>query len=223
MASELARGRRREASGPGRWLAAIAIGATLSIPSGTPALADGSSVSGVVSADLPGTGLAALGPIVVFLEAVDPGAADESPPPPVRITQKNATFQPGFLVVRVGQAVEMPNTDAIYHNVFSYSRPNDFDLGTYPAGESRTVRFEHAGVVRTYCSIHETMNATILVVPGSHFELVDRQGRFSLAGVPPGRYRLRVWCEKLPPVEREIVVSGGEPLDLAISLTSLSG
>jgi plastocyanin len=67
--------------------------------------------------------------------------------------QREARFAPPFLAIAAGQSVAMENDDAIYHNVFSFSKSNDFDLGLYPAGESRTVTFRYAGVVRTYCSI----------------------------------------------------------------------
>lgn len=197
------------------------VGLTLAVLLASASLArseDQASLRGRVSIALPGTSLAALGPVVVYLESLDaPEPASSSPS--VRITQSNAMFTPDFQVVAVGQPVVMANVDEIYHNVFSYSRPNDFDLGTYPAGESRTVRFAHPGVVKTYCSIHENMMATIVVVPTRHFDVVDRSGRFSLASVRPGRYRLRTWCEKVPDTSREITIEAGATLALELDLT----
>ena len=168
------------------------------------------SVQGRVTLGVPGMSLAQVDPVVVYLEptaSVDP---NPTPPPDSTMRQRDARFMPPFSVVVVGQKVDMLNEDAIYHNVFSYSRPNDFDLGIYPAGESRAVTFGYPGVVKTYCSIHENMNATILVTPTRHFDRVSASGSFEIDGVPPGRYRLRVWCEKLPPIEREITVVAGE-------------
>ena len=175
-------------------------------------------VSGVVALDVVGPALSGLGPVVVFLEPQEPLPAPAEPLPPTEIVQKNARFAPSFHVVTVGQRVVMPNADAIYHNVFSFSRPNDFDLGLYAAGESREVRFEHAGVVKTYCSIHESMNGTILVVPTRHFAVVDAEGRFRLEGVPAGRYQLWVWCEKLPPTSRALTVVAGTSQLLTLPL-----
>ena len=71
----------------------------------------------------------------------------------------------------------MPNDDVIFHNVFSYSTPNDFDLGLYPRGESRAKTFQYPGVVRIYCSIHESMNATIFVAPSIWHAVVGADGR----------------------------------------------
>lgn len=178
-----------------------------------PALAGpGARVHGDLSLEIPGAAGLAVGPIVVYLDAVDDeGSAARPGTDLVRATvkQSGATFSPAFQVVAVGQTVDMPNTDSIYHNVFSYSRPNAFDLGTYPAGESRSVRFDHPGIVRVYCSIHEGMNATIVVAPTRYFTVLRGAGAFEIDGVPPGRYRLRTWSEKLPDVVRDVTVGAG--------------
>jgi plastocyanin len=189
-------------------VAGVAAGAP---PEGT------AEVRGRITVDLDGADLAQLGPIVVYLEAIDAPPAP-APPGTFEVRQKNAHFAPAFSVVVVGQTVEMKNVDAIYHNVFSYSRPNAFDLGTYPAGESRSVTFSHAGVVRTYCSIHENMNGTIIVAPSPHYDIVQASGRFAIPGVAAGRYRLHVWTEKLPPVSRDLDVLAGKPIDLLVPL-----
>jgi plastocyanin len=164
-----------------------------------------------------GIALAEVGPIVVYLEPA-PGTAAPPATPAPRVLQKNATFSPGFLVVAVGQTVHMQNDDAIYHNVFSVSKPNDFDLGIYPAGTSREVTFRHAGVVRTYCSIHESMQGTIFVSPSPHFATLDGAGRFSIRGVPPGRHRLRAWCERLPEAAATVEVAAGRTTNVELSL-----
>jgi hypothetical protein len=199
---------------------ALALLAFVALLSGGPAWGGGSArLSGKVQVDLPGTSLAGLGPVVVYLEPIDPVVPPDPIRKPARVSQKNAAFSPAFQVVTVGQPVEMPNTDAIYHNVFSYSRPNDFDLGMYPSGESRSVTFDYPGIVKTYCSIHESMNATIVVVPTRHFDVIGRTGRFSIEGVPAGRYRLRTWCEKLPDTSMEITVAAGVSQTLEVPLT----
>ena len=167
---------------------------------------------GRVSLGVANVPLAAVAPVVVYLEALDAkGAARGAPPRALaRMRQRDARFSPPFLVVAAGQSVEMANDDAIYHNVFSYSRPNDFDLGLYPAGESRTLVLRHPGVVKLYCSIHESMNATILVAPTRWFDVVDAKGGYALTGVAAGRYRAVVWAERLPATTRVIEIGAGE-------------
>ena len=165
---------------------------------------------GNVTLGVAGVPLAAVAPVVVYLEPLgDAGAGASSPHRTARMRQKDAHFAPPFLVVAAGTSVEMANDDAIYHNVFSYSHPNDFDLGLYPAGESRTLVLRHPGVVKLYCSIHESMNATILVTPLRWFDVVDAKGGYVLEGVQPGRYRAVVWSERLPTKNRTIEIGGG--------------
>src|SRR5271154_4862019 len=84
---------------------------------------------------------------VVMLEGT-PSAA----PVPVTaaINQRGVHFDPDLLVVPVGSTVQFPNLDPIFHNVFSLSGARSFDLGYYPKGQSRTVKFEHPGVVQIY-------------------------------------------------------------------------
>lgn len=206
-----------------RRLAIAACGALLL--AGLPAAARaGGAVQGRVTFDVPGMQLADLGPIVVYVADAEGGGADAAPPAKavVHLTpsvhQKDARFSPGFLAIAAGQSVEMPNDDLIYHNVFSYSKPNDFDLGLYPAGESRSVAFAHAGVAKLYCSIHESMNGTIFVAPTRWFAVAASDGRYELRGVPPGRHRLRTWNEKLPDTEHvvDVPASGEATADLSL-------
>ena len=166
------------------------------------------SVAGRVALSVEGLSLQDLGQTVVFLES-----SGTAPAPPRRgrlaVRQRNARFAPDFLAIAAGQTVEMPNDDAIFHNVFSFSKPNDFDLGLYAAGESRQVTFRHGGVVKIYCSIHESMSATIFVSPSPFFAVASRSGEFAIEGAPVGRGRLRVWNEKLPQAGRDVVLQAG--------------
>lgn len=185
------------------------LSAGLALVVAAPAPARDSTISGTASVGLAGLTLADLGHAVVYLEAQ--GALPETPGerPARKLRQHTARFEPSFLAVAVGQPIEMPNDDTIYHNVFSYSRPNDFDLGLYRAGESRTLRFDHAGPVRLYCSIHEGMNGLIFVAPNRWFAVPAANGAFVIADVPPGRYLLKLWSERAPEVQREIRVAAG--------------
>ena len=178
---------------------------------GSAARAGGGGLRGRVDLGVEGLSLASVAPVVVYLERVDGTNPGGVPERAATMNQRDARFSPSFLVVAAGQSVHMANDDVIYHNVFSYSRPNDFDLGLYPAGQSRTLVLDHPGVVKIYCSIHESMNATILVSPTRWFDTVGATGRYALTGVVPGRYRAVVWSEQLPLESREVMIREGEP------------
>jgi hypothetical protein len=169
-----------------------------------------SQVRGQVSISLPGVRLADVSPVVVYLTALEGRLRYTIPEHRPKIAQKNARFKPSFLVIAVGQTVSIPNRDGILHNVFSYSEAKQFDLGLYPKGEQRAVTFPKPGVVPLYCSIHASMNATILVAPSPYHAIVSRAGSFTIRNAPPGRYRLKTWSRKLPPLERTIEVKAGK-------------
>lgn len=185
------------------------------------ALAD--VVEGRVTIEIEGARLEDVGPLVVFLTPTDDAPDSRVPRAIPQIHQRNATFSPSFLVITAGQTVEMPNDDVIFHNVFSYSKPNDFDLGVYPQGESRAYTFRHAGVVRIYCSIHESMNALIFVSPTRFHATVGPGGRFRIEDVPPGSYRARTWGMRLPESFAELEVRRGQTSRVDLRMAARGG
>jgi plastocyanin len=175
-------------------------------------------VHGRVTLAVEGATIAEARPLIVFLDAVK-GALDYRVPTEVpKISQRDATFSPDFLVVAARQRVELPNDDLIVHNVFSASKPNQLDLGLYPKGESKTVAFDHPGAVSVYCSIHESMNALIFVAPSPYHSEVGTAGTFTIADVPPGTYRLRTWSPMLPEASGEVTVVARKFTEAALSI-----
>ena len=79
------------------------------------------------------------------------------------VDQKDKQFTPRALSIQVGDTVKFVNSDGFFHNVFSLSDPKTFDLGSYPQGQARTVKFETAGTVEVECAIHPNMKMTITV------------------------------------------------------------
>jgi plastocyanin len=132
---------------------------------------------------------------VVFLETAPRGAFEVPSPGRAVLDQRDETFVPHVLAVTVGTTVEFPNSDRVFHNVFSLSKAKRFDLGRYPRGDSRSVRFDQPGMVRVFCEIHSHMSAFVLVFAHRFFDTTDEAGRYRIEGVPPGSYTLAVWNE----------------------------
>ncbi len=126
--------------------------------------------------------------VVVYLEGQLP-----SQPVAASMEQKGRRFIPELLVVPVGSTVSFPNLDAIFHNVFSLSKPKVFDLGNYPKDQTRTVTFTTAGGVYIYCHLHPDMAAAVVVAPNQWCTRADEAGRFVLPSLPAGRYTAVAW------------------------------
>jgi len=134
--------------------------------------------------------------------------------------QRNLTFVPHVLPVLVGSRVQFPNHDKVNHNVFSLSRAKKFNLGSYKPGESGEVVFDKPGVVTLRCDVHAEMSAYILVLRNPYWALTDQEGRFQIpdrkyldehgmngiTDLPPGKYFLKTWHEKLKGQKAPVVV-----------------
>jgi plastocyanin len=138
-----------------------------------------------------------LGDAVLYLEG-PAGPAAAARPTTVDIAITDKVYAPHVVVVPVGSTVRFPNHDPFNHNVFSTSEGNEFDLGLYGRGESRSQSFARPGLVRVYCNIHPRMVAYVYVMANKYFSQPGGDGSFAIDNVPPGRYRLHVWHERIP-------------------------
>lgn len=132
--------------------------------------------------------------------------------------QEGKQFVPQTLVVQRGTTVGFPNRDALFHNVFSVTPDNSFDLGSYRQGESKSVRLTKAGVVSVYCNLHPQMVGYVLVVPGPHYVQAGPDGFFKLPKVPAGTYRLVAWAPNAKPVSTEIEIRDGQATTVELEL-----
>jgi plastocyanin len=147
--------------------------------------------------------------VVVYLRNAQPQSVT---PMRTAIRQRNETFTPRVVAVTVGSEVEFPNDDPIYHNVFSLSRVKNFNLGRYPRGETRRVRFDRAGVVKVFCEIHSHMSATVVVFDHPWFTVPNEAGQFELTGMPAGERQITAWHERLGDTTVSVRVEAGRTL-----------
>jgi len=143
---------------------------------------------------------------VVYAEPLDRPA----PAGPVKATvqQKNKTFLPHVVAVPVGSTITFPNDDQIFHNVFSLSPPQPFDLGLYRAGASKTQVAAKPGVYHVFCNIHPQMGAFLVVAPTPYVTVAGQDGTWRL-DVPAGKYRVTALSERASPVTVEVSVAAG--------------
>lgn len=172
----------------------------------------GATVSGTVVITQRAKVHEALSDIVVWLQPSVP-AADAVQPGHSELLQKDKMFHPHVLAVGVGSVVDFPNADPIFHNAFSSFEGQIFDVGLYPPGTSRSIRFRRSGIVRVFCNIHPSMSAVIVVLDTPYFTKASNDGRYEIESVPPGSYALHVFDERAtaePDVNKTVTVNKGE-------------
>jgi plastocyanin len=160
---------------------------------------------------LPGAGHSAPGrpeDTVIHVESLDAAVAAALPASPGKpeLVQRNQAFEPRVLAIAAGTEVEFPNRDAIYHNVFSLSPTQRFDLGKYPRGQSKRVTFRRTGRVHVFCDIHSNMEAYVVVLPHRAFARPDASGAYALPDLPGGTYELVLWHPDFGETRRTVTV-----------------
>src|SRR5690348_5605425 len=164
--------------------------------------------------------------VVVWLTPLDRAINEVSlPPTKARLVQRNKRFEPHVVAITVGSAIDFPNLDPFFHNVFSIYRGKPFDLGLYERGTSRSVRFMRPGVSYIFCNIHPEMSAAVIALRTPYFAMTGDDGRFTIPHVPAGRYKMELWYEFAAPEEtdklqRAIEVAAGQDELPSIALHS---
>jgi plastocyanin len=153
--------------------------------------------------------------LVVFLED---NSSEAGKPIRVELQQQGQQFAPRLLVVPARSTVSFPNADPVFHNVFSLSGAKKFDLGYYPAGQTRVMTFDEPGIVQVYCHLHPNMYAAIVVVPNRWYAQPGEDGTFSLHDVPPGTYKLVTWHMNAGFFRKTIQVSSDSATDVLLHI-----
>lgn len=170
-----------------RWLGAVLVSVFAAAPA-----AAGTLQGRVAVVEKDGRPAQDLGEAVVWVEGPKARVRASS----ATVNMKSKAFVPRVSVVAVGGSVEFPNLDSIFHNVFSVSGENRFDLQLYKKPKSASKLFEHPGIVRIYCNIHPQMSGFVLVRDNPFWTRVGPDGGFSIAEVPAGTWVLKAWHER---------------------------
>jgi plastocyanin len=90
--------------------------------------------------------------------------------------QVDSQFSPQVLIVKSGQSVVFPNSDQVRHHVYSFSKPNDFEIRLYSGNQAEPLKFENSGIVVLGCNIHDQMVGYLYVQNDEVAGISDQNG-----------------------------------------------
>jgi plastocyanin len=142
-------------------------------------------------------------PTLVYIDAM-PGKEFKAPEKAALMDQKNKEFNPRVLPILVGTTVDFVNNDDFEHNVFSPDGEG-YNLGNWGKNGTKSHVFNTPGVYVQLCKVHPEMVSYIVVLKTPYFALADAEGKFKIAGVPAGTWKLKMWNEKLKPKQLDLL------------------
>jgi hypothetical protein len=137
----------------------------------------------------------------------------------VKLSQQGCRYRPHVLGARVGQPIEISNSDETMHNVHALPNSNrEFNFGQVKQGQTDIRTFTTPEVMVPFkCDVHGWMSAYVGVVEHPYFAVTSDGGRFELKGLPAGTYTIEAWHEKAGTQTQQVTVGEKESKEIGFS------
>ena len=150
-----------------------------------------------------------LGDVVVYLKDVT-GKSTGASQPPVVMDQKGCLYQPQILAIQTGQKLVVKNSDSCIHNVHCVPKVDgnpESNQVQMPGGADLTFTFPKPEMFITFkCDVHPWMFAWVSVMDSPYYCLTDKDGKFDIKNVPPGKYVVEADHRKLGVLTKDVEV-----------------
>jgi plastocyanin len=143
----------------------------------------------------------------------------DAPTETVVLDQDGCRYNPHVFGIRVGQALEVVNSDPTLHNIHAIPKNNqEFNTGQPIEG----MRYKHTFtaeevMVPFKCDVHGWMNAYAGVLNHPYFSVTGADGSFTLGNLPPGTYTIEAWHERLGAQSQSVTIGEKETKDVAFT------
>ena len=148
----------------------------------------------------------------VFVNLQGSFPSTPAPSQPVTLDQQGCLFVPRMSGARVGQTLQVTNSDPTGHNVHSLSaHGNAFNIMQPKQGMMNKFPLKSEDLVmRIKCDLHSWMVAYVGVVRHPYYAVSGGDGAFTIARVPPGRHTIQTWHEQCGRLTRTVDVKAGQ-------------
>ena len=160
-----------------------------------------------------------LGNAFVHVQGTFPQSS--APSTSVVIDQQGCVYHPRIQGARVGQTLEVKNSDQTLHNVHAMTtKSNTFNTGQPQAGMVFKFQLKAEEVMlHIKCDVHSWMTGYVGVVSHPYFAVTDATGAFTIANVPAGKHTIQVWQEQYGPLTQTVDVKAGATTTADFSYT----
>ena len=149
-----------------------------------------------------------LADVVVSLKNVTGKSTGASAAPAI-LDQKGCVYVPGIFAVQTGQKIVVKNSDTCIHNVHDISTAGNEEHNDpqMAGGADLTYSFDKPeAFLKFQCDVHPWMKSWVTVVDSPYFAVSDKDGKFTIKNVPPGKYTVEAIHRKLGAQTQEIEV-----------------
>jgi len=154
---------------------------------------------------------------VVWIENPPADAAAPTQPAKVEMDQNGCVFIPRVVVVPAGGTVDFLNSDRLLHNIHATPKLNVSFNRTQPKSRTIPITFAKPEIVRINCDLHSWMVGWVVVAAHPYYAITGADGQFAFENLPPGKYNLQVWHERLGTVQASATV-GTQPERVTIEM-----
>jgi plastocyanin len=159
---------------------------------------------------------------VVFLADIQKGKAQEKLPKNPVLDQKQCQYHPHAQIAPAGSTLDIMNNDDVLHNIKTEpGSKTSFNVAQPKFKKKIEMKLDTPEMVKVECNVHGWMKAILVVTPNPYYVLTDANGSFKITDVPPGKYTLKVWHEKLGEQTKEVTVNPNEEVKLAFEMKSV--
>jgi plastocyanin len=153
-----------------------------------------------------------LGNVFVYVKDGLGNFVFDTPTETAKIDQKDCRYHPHVFGMRVGQALEIVNSDPTLHNIHAMPKSNkEFNNGQPIQGMKMNHTFTAKEVMVPFkCDVHGWMNAYVGVMDNPYYAVTGEDGKFELKSLPPGTYTIEAWHEKLGTQTQQVTVGATE-------------